>query len=247
MSDWPWPKVFAHRCGGVLAPENTLAGLRTAQQYACRAVEFDVMLNASGTAVVIHDETLDRTTNRRGRVADLSDAALSSVDAGCRFSPAFAGEPLPQFETLALACVQNQVCANVEIKPSCGAERLTGQVVAALAARIWEKTEQGQVPLLSSFSGLVLEEAARHAPSFPRGLLVEAVPGDWQARCARLGVQALHAASDTLDQAMVAALRASGLWVVAYTENDPQRAHCLLAWGVNAVITDRPDLLGALE
>lgn len=65
---WQLPRVFAHRCGGALAPENTLAGLRMAAQLGCRAVEFDVMLSADASPWLIHDETLERTTGGSGRV-----------------------------------------------------------------------------------------------------------------------------------------------------------------------------------
>ncbi|HRC61180.1 MAG TPA: glycerophosphodiester phosphodiesterase family protein, partial [Candidatus Propionivibrio aalborgensis] len=79
---WTLPRVFAHRCGGALAPENTLAGLRMAAAMGCRAVEFDVMLSADSSPWLIHDETLERTTNGAGRVCDTSDDALRKLDAG---------------------------------------------------------------------------------------------------------------------------------------------------------------------
>ncbi|MCC7269211.1 MAG: glycerophosphodiester phosphodiesterase, partial [Rhodocyclaceae bacterium] len=95
--DWPHPRLIAHRCGGALAPENTLAGLRKAFELGYRAVEFDVMLSGDGTPVLIHDETLERTTDGRGRVADTSDAELARLDAGSWRGAQFAGEPLPSF------------------------------------------------------------------------------------------------------------------------------------------------------
>ena len=94
---WLLPRVFAHRCGGALAPENTLAGLHIAAALGFGAVEFDVMLSASGTPWLIHDETLERTTNGAGRVCDTPDGVLQTLDAGVFRHPSFAGEPLPAF------------------------------------------------------------------------------------------------------------------------------------------------------
>lgn len=92
---WPWPGVIAHRCGGALAPENTLAGLAIAARLGCTAVEFDVMLSQDGVPVLIHDETLDRCAISSGRVAGISAERLMATDVGVRFHPAFAGETIP--------------------------------------------------------------------------------------------------------------------------------------------------------
>ena len=95
--DWGLPRVFAHRCGAVLAPKNTLCGLRVTVAMGGRAVEFDVMLSADGSPWFIHDETLERTTNGTGRVCETSDSLLRCLDAWSYQHPAFAGEPLPRF------------------------------------------------------------------------------------------------------------------------------------------------------
>jgi glycerophosphoryl diester phosphodiesterase len=239
---WPYPRVFAHRCGGTLAPENTLAGLAFAHRHRT-GVEFDVMLSGSGTPVLIHDETLDRTTNGRGRVADTGDAVLRSLDAGSRFSADFAGERLPTLEEAARRCIELGLCVNLEIKPSVGRDEQTARVVAGAAQALWAGA--AVPPLLSSFSERALQIAAEIAPALARGLLVRAVPPDWQRRCRRLGVVALHAQARRLDRTQVSLLRDAGLWVVAYTENDPQRARNLFDWGVDCIITDRPDRIAA--
>ena len=79
MSRWPWPPLLVHRCGGALAPENTLAGLRIAARLGCRAVEFDVMLSRDRVPVLIHDETLMRTAGIVGAVPELSAEQLQSL------------------------------------------------------------------------------------------------------------------------------------------------------------------------
>jgi hypothetical protein len=148
------PRIIAHRCGGALAPENTLAGLRLAACIGCKGVEFDAMLAADGVPVLIHDETLERTTTGRGRVAALDSATLIRLDAGIRHHPAFVGEPLPTLDVALRLCAALGLWANVEIKPAAGLEAETGRVVARHAA-----AATGGL-LLSSFSSLALRAAA---------------------------------------------------------------------------------------
>ncbi|MDP3036273.1 MAG: glycerophosphodiester phosphodiesterase family protein, partial [Rhodocyclaceae bacterium] len=88
-----YPRIIAHRCGGALAPENSLAGLAIAARLGCRAVEFDVMLTADGVPLLIHDETLRRTTTGRGRVAEMTLAEIRRFDAGGPHHAAFAVAP----------------------------------------------------------------------------------------------------------------------------------------------------------
>jgi glycerophosphoryl diester phosphodiesterase len=130
---------------------------------------------------------------------------------------------------------------NIEIKPSAGADEATARIVSRLASQLWRGCRPP--PLLSSFSERVLEVAAQVAPKLPRGLLVTAIPPDWEARCGRLGVRALHAHAGRLDRAQARAVKGAGLWLVVYTENDLRAACRLFDWGVDCVITDRPDLI----
>src|SRR6267154_2126125 len=96
MSPWPYPRVLAHRGGGAFAPENTIAAIRTGRERGFRGVEFDVTLSADDEPVLMHDPTLDRTTDASGPVAARSWAELARLDAGRWFSPGFAGEPIPR-------------------------------------------------------------------------------------------------------------------------------------------------------
>ncbi|MBK8121873.1 MAG: glycerophosphodiester phosphodiesterase [Sulfuritalea sp.] len=168
-----YPRIIAHRCGGALTPENTLAGLRVAARLGCRGVEFDAMLAADGLPVLIHDETLERTTSGRGRVAEMSTAQLARIDAGSRHHPAFAEEVLPTLDEALRLCAALGLWANVEIKPSVGDEVETGRMVARHAA-----AANGHL-LLSSFSAAALCAAADQAGQLLRALLVEVIPDDW--------------------------------------------------------------------
>jgi hypothetical protein len=132
---WRLPRVFAHRCGGALAPENTLAGLRIAARLGLRAVEFDVMLSADASPWLLHDETLERTTNGSG--PDVRDARCRTVRPRRRCSPApgICRRAAADAGVRQRTPVGNWVCsANVEIKPAAGFEALTGEVVARAGA-----------------------------------------------------------------------------------------------------------------
>lgn len=241
--EWPLPSVFAHRCGGALAPENTLAGLRMAATMGIRAVEFDVMLSADGSPWLIHDEMLERTTNGRGRVCNTPDRVLQSLDAGGYRHRAFAGERLPTLEAAAACCRELGLMANVEIKPASGFEALTGEVVTRRILELWQGAP---LPLVSSFSALALETARRLAPRLPIGYLCVRVPADWPRRIDALAAYSLHCAASELDDSILAAANAKGIPVLCYTVNDRSLAATLIESGVTSVFSDRIDLLARM-
>jgi glycerophosphoryl diester phosphodiesterase len=224
-----------------LAPENTLAGLRIAAQRGCAAVEFDVMLSADGSPWLIHDESLERTTNGVGRVCETRDADLARLDAGCRHHRAFRGEALPTLEAAAVLCRQLGLLANVEIKPAKGFEALTGDVVARRVREFWGGDS---LPLVSSFSETALLAARDAAPGLPIGRLWERPPTDWFDRGNVLGAFTLHCSAGAVDDELLAEARARGVPVLCYTVNDPLEAEALFRRGVSAVFSDRIDCIG---
>lgn len=236
-----YPRIIAHRCGGALAPENTLSGLRIAARLGCRGVEFDAMLAADGVPILIHDETLERTTSGWGRVADMSSTQLAQFDAGSRFHPVFAGEPVPTLEEALRLCAALGLWANVEIKPSTGQEAETGRAVARQAAAATGKL------VLSSFSPAALRAAAGEAPQLPRAMLVEAIPVDWRQRMAEAGALALHSSACALTTAAREAVLARGFPLACYTVNHREEGERLFALGISAIFTDRPDLWAPSE
>lgn len=235
MDAWQEIRLIAHRCGGALAPENSLAGLAIAQARGYRAVEFDVMLSRDGIPVLIHDETVDRTTNGHGRVSALAADTLFGLSIAKGPHAAFVDERIPSFAAAAQRCQALGLLANVEIKPAAGFERETAAQVATMSRALWR---DGPWPLLSSFSEAALAVARDVAPELPRALLVERVPADWLARIERLGCVALHCAARQLGWRWLAAARARGLAVRCYTVNRPAQAARLFARGVDAVFTD---------
>ena len=138
IAAWTFPRWIAHRGAGKLAPENTLAAFRVGAAHGYRAFECDVKLSADGVPFLLHDATLQRTTDRRGPAGALTWDALSRLDAGAWHSRAYAGEPIPGFAAIARYCLRNAFALDIEIKPSPGQERETGMVVAAAAAELWD-------------------------------------------------------------------------------------------------------------
>jgi glycerophosphoryl diester phosphodiesterase len=244
---WPYPRILAHRGGGTLAPENTVAGLRRGMDAGFRAIEFDVMLARDGVPVVLHDPDLGRTVAGTGSVADIDALDLAARDAGSWFGPDYEGEPVPLFVEFAQYCKAHGVWMNIEIKPVPGHDAQTGAVVARLAAALFaDEIAAGRVaqaPLLSSFSEGALAAARDAAPGVPRAWLTKTLPSDWEARARALGAVAIHTDHKRLTAAMAAQVKAAGFGLFCYTVNAPARARELFGWGVDGLCTDRIDLI----
>lgn len=186
--------------------------------------------------MLLHDATLERTSNGRGRAADLNWAELRKLDAGSWHSAPFKGEPLASFEDAAKLLRSRDTLANVEIKPSPGRERETGTQVALAAARLWAGS--AVPPLLSSFSFEALLAARQAAPELPRGWLVSKFSEmDW-LRLEELAAVSLHTDYRKLDRARIAQLHARGYRVMLYTVNDEGIADRLIAAGADGIFTD---------
>jgi glycerophosphoryl diester phosphodiesterase len=239
MQRSPWPLWIAHRGAGKLAPENTLAAFRLGAQHGYGAFECDVKLSADGVPFLLHDATLDRTSNGRGIAGELSWDALSRLDAGSWHGRAWAGEPLATLDGVAAFCRANGQALNIEIKPTPGHERVTGEVVARAAQRLW----QGRTtpPLLSSFQPEALDGARASAPELPRALLIDSLVDGWFERARSLGCVAVVANYTVYSREMVERLHDAGLWALCYTVNDESPARWLLGLGLDGLITDAVD------
>ena len=251
---WPYARVLAHRGGGTLAPENTLGAIRVGLEHGLHAIEFDAMLPRDDTPILMHDPTLRRTAERAGAVTDFTAAELQQFDVGHWHSPRFKGERVPTLDETLAFCRREDVWCNVEIKPAPGREEATGRAVAEVIARAYADlvrpggaTQAGvvpSVPLLSSFSIVALRAARAAAPDLPRGWLVDRVPAGWRAQFEQLGCVAIHTNHRFLTAARTAEIKATGAWLFCYTVNQPERARQIREWGVDALCTDRIDLIG---
>jgi glycerophosphoryl diester phosphodiesterase len=236
---WPYPRWVAHRGAGKLAPENTLAAFRLGASHGYRMFECDVKLSADGVPFLMHDATLERTTDGRGVGGEQPWSVLSQLDAGSWHSRAYAGEPLPTFENIARYCLDNSYFLNIEIKPTPGVEQKTGEVVAQHAARLWH----GVVPpFLTSFRPESLEGAKAAAPQLPRGLLLDTLWTGWLETARALECVAVVCNHALWDPATVAQAKSAGLKTLSYTVNDEWAAERLIQLGTDGIITDRVDL-----
>jgi glycerophosphoryl diester phosphodiesterase len=239
---WPYPALCAHRGAGKLAPENTLAAMRLGHQHGYRMVEFDVKLAADGVAFLLHDATLDRTTDGTGRADALAWRDLAQLDAGSWHSPAYAGESLPTLAAIARWSRANGVAVNIEIKPTPGRERESGAAIAIDAAALWSGADVPP-PLLSSFSPVALGAAREAAATLPRAFLIDRFDDAMLAVARALECVALDAKHALLARENVQRAHDAGLHVVAWTVNDAERARDLRALGVATIITDAIDVI----
>jgi len=232
----PW---IAHRGAGKLAPENTLAAFELGAQHGYRMFECDVKLSADGVPFLLHDATLDRTTNGHGPASALTWDELARLDAGSWHSPAFAGTPLLRLDTLARWCLDHHMTLNIELKPSPGDDERTGTVVAEWVQRLWAGHPP---PLFTSFNPASLAAAQSAAPDIPRGLLLTEWASDAMLTAKKLLSRSVVGHYSLWNLQTVAEVHAAGMQVMAYTVNEHLEAERLRSLGVRHLITDRVDL-----
>lgn len=236
---WPYPRWIAHRGAGKLAPENTLAAFKCGASHGYRMFECDVKLSADNVLFLLHDATLERTSNGRGDARSMTWETLSQLDAGNWHSPAFAHEPLASLDAIARYCLGNHYFLNIEIKPTPGLETDTGKAVAEAAARLWK--DAVAPPFLSSFQVESLRAARLAQPQLPRGLLLNKLTPGWLETALELDCVAIICNYPLWDEATVLAVKQAGLKALSYTVNDEASAQRLLGLGTDGLITDRVD------
>jgi glycerophosphoryl diester phosphodiesterase len=249
LKPWPYPRWVAHRGAGKLAPENTMSAFRLGAQHGYHFFECDAKLSQDGVLFLMHDATLERTTNGRGTGGALTMGEIAQLDAGSWHSRAYAGEALPTLEALARWCLANHLHLNVEIKPTPGQEEATGRACGELMNRIWPR--DAVPPLFTSFKPEALQGARDVAPHIPRGLLVDKLSddtGDADLKLALgLDCSALVLNHALWDAALVARVHGAGLRCSSYTVNDPWAAQRLIDLGTDGIITDRVDLFSPAQ
>lgn len=249
LANWPYPRWVAHRGAGKLAPENTMSAFRLGAQHGYRFFECDAKLSKDGVLFLMHDATLERTTNGHGIGSKLSMGEIAQLDAGSWHSRAFAGENLPTLEALARWCLANQLHLNVEIKPTPGQELETGRACGELMNRIWP--QDVVQPLFTSFKTESLKGAREVAPHIPRGLLVDKFAdgaGDADLQIAKdLACSVMVLNHALWSPALVAKVHGAGLRCSSYTVDDEWAAQRLIDLGTDGIITDRVDLFSPAQ
>lgn len=230
------PTIVAHRGGSAIAPENTLASVRAALGHGAGGIEIDVRATADGVVVLMHDDTVERTTGGRGRVDAMPLAALRRLDAASLWrSRAVAPEPPPTLLEV-LRAVDGRATVFVEVKPP-GIERAVVAAIAEAGALGWAEVH--------SFLDDVIAEAKRIEPRLTTALVCAERPGDPIAAASELGASAvaLWRGLVARDPAIPDRAAAAGLRRYVWTVNDSAEARVLARLGVDALITDRPSLL----
>ncbi len=238
----PQPLIYGHRGARAHAPENTLPAFQTAFDMDADGIELDVHMSKDGRLVVIHDYTLERTTNSRGSVADFTAAELARLDAGSHYSPAFAGVGVPTLDAaLNLAAGRG---VNIEIKST---DPFGGPEVDAVAALIRDRDLYDTV-IVSSFNPITLIKMRWMDRRVRLGLLYSAdlpiyLRQAWTSPM--IQPEALHPEHTMIDAAYMEAARRMGVAVNTWTVNDPDEARRLAQLGVDMIITDAPDRIHA--
>lgn len=230
MNHWlngPQPLIIGHRGASHAAPENTLAAFQLALDEGAHGIEFDVQPAADRVPVVIHDHTLDRTTDGSGPVQGYTAAALGRLDAG-------QGEAVPTLEAV-FATFGSRLLYNVEIKDY----RWTDHGLEAAIAALIQKYRLAEYVTVSSFSPIVMRRARRFMPA--ESLLAQLrYKGIQQYSYLLFSGQADHPYRQLVTADYVAWARQRGYRIHVWTVDDPEEAGRLRDLGVDALITNRP-------
>lgn len=239
------PRVVGHRGAPKLAPENTLASFRAAAAAGITAVEFDVALTFDSRPVVIHDTSLERTTDGFGFLAESTLESISGLDAGSWFDPSFSGEVIPTLEEVIDLLTALGLQADIELKPDPGREVETAKIALQTTQACWPSDKPP--PVITSFSRVALAAAKEESPEWARGLCFELLPEDWEDALGSLDASLVCPNAERLKADQCASMVAAGFEVMAWTVNDVDQARKLMQWGVNSLCSDIPqDLRPAL-
>jgi glycerophosphoryl diester phosphodiesterase len=227
--------VIAHRGASGHAPENTMAAFRKAVAQGATFIETDLQLSRDAHFVAVHDDTVNRTTNGRGSVHDLTLAELRELDAGSWFGSEFSGERIPTLEEILQFSKKNDVVFYLEMKPS-GAWGGEHAVIAALR-------ESGEIPraVVISFDASMLLNVHSIEPTVMTGLLYDGQLEKLVEKAVEIGARQLVVRGDLVSPALLEQARKKDLQVVCWTINQPAHMHLLIEAGVHGIMSDYPD------
>ncbi|PJF39879.1 MAG: glycerophosphodiester phosphodiesterase [Chloroflexi bacterium] len=231
--------IFGHRGASAYAPMNTIPAFELAAEQGADGIELDVHLTTDGEIVIVHDFTVDASTDGEGCVAEMSLAQLKALDAGSWFDDRFTGTRIPTLDDV-FAAVGEKLYINIEIK---SASLRSNGVEQAVAQKVAQFDMQERV-LISSFNPFALRRFRKAAPEIPIGFLHH--PNYYpRLRYALIGLkpQADHPFHEVIDEAYMNKARQRHQAVNTWTVNDTTRAIELRELGVNVVMTDYPDVI----
>jgi glycerophosphoryl diester phosphodiesterase len=229
--------TIAHRGASALYPENTLRAFVAAADLGADMCEFDVRMTRDGEVVVIHDATVNRTTDGRGRVAAMSAAALGRLDAGVRFGAKFRGERVPTLAEVAETLGDRGCAIDVELKAR-GLEARVCEILRGCAA--------AASAIVSSFDWEQLKIVARHDPGLRLALLGEKTPSAMLEAAQAMRAFAIAPRFDIADAALCAQAHRRGLAVYVWTVDEASAMRKMSAAGVDGIMTNDPGKLRRL-
>ncbi len=234
--------VMAHRGYSSKAPENTMPAFELALEAGSGGIELDVHLTKDGEVVVIHDHTLDRTTDGKGPVESFTMAELKELDAGSWFSPEFRGAKLPTLREVLELIKDHNVLLNVETKAALGFEQLNEKLAPLLDEyAMWEKT------IISSFNHYALVHIKAIRPQARTGILYNcALVNPW-VYAKSIGASALHAHHKTAIAELVQAAQQNGMMVNVWTVDEAVDIERVTLAKVDSIITNVPGRVQSLQ
>jgi glycerophosphoryl diester phosphodiesterase len=237
--DLSCPIIIAHRGDKTHAPENTLAAFKMAAENGADAIEFDVKLTVDGRVIVLHDKTVNRTTNGAGKISQLPFAAVKDLEAGAWFSEKFRGEHIPTLDE-----VFETVCKRLYINVELTNYATPGDGLVPKVVNLIKKHGLQNRMLFSSFFTRNLQMTRLLLPEVPRGLLcMRGILGIWGRTFSWSGDYfALHPYLTDVDPGLVYRVQAAGKRVYVWTVNLEEDLQRMIGLGVDAIITDDPVL-----
>jgi glycerophosphoryl diester phosphodiesterase len=224
---------IAHRGASGSFPENTLSAFRAAIETGADMCELDVQLTRDGAVVVIHDDTVDRTTDGTGAVVAMTLAEIKRLDAGVKFDKRFTAEPVPTLDEV-FALVDGRCSLNIELK-SDGLEAKVSEMVRSRDAFGWT--------LVSSFDWAALARIRHIAPELRVGLLASRWPARLVGAATEMKADAINPRFDIVTEDLCIAAHSRELNVYAWTVDEPAAMRPLIAAGVDGIMTNWPGRL----
>ena len=234
------PLIFAHRGACRVAPENTLPAFQAAIDLGADGIELDVHYSSDGKLMVIHNRTLEATTNGSGRITAYTCEELRNLDAGSYFAPQFVGTHIPILDEVLVLC-KGKLLMNIELK---SLETTTANIGADVVAAVRAHDMADQVAL-SSFNPLALRRAKKAGPEIECALLTAPDLPGWMRSGLTLRysrASAVHPEFPMVDAAYMAWARKRKMPVRPWTVNEEADIRRMIELGVDAIITDVPDV-----
>jgi glycerophosphoryl diester phosphodiesterase len=245
----PQPLVIAHRGDSAHRPENTLASFASGLEVGAAFAELDVHLTRDGEVVVIHDATLDRTTNGRGAIRDMTLAEIRRFSAGypTRFGSDYAGERIPTLGEV-LGLLRDRARAMIEIKPAAVTDDAEGGIEAHVVEEVRKAGMEKEVALIS-FERRALVRCRTLAPEILRGHLFErGKAGDMLTGAREVGSELIMPEKRLLSDDLRDRAREAGVKVATWVVDDPEELRRLMRFELYGIASNRPgDMLEALQ